>query len=210
MDDFYLNVYSRSSKVTGNMNLHSVHFPNEQNYRFMVDCGLFQGDIENQYLNRYVPFDTKKINSVFITHNHIDHTGMLPILVKQGYEGPIFTTYATYRLIDISLYDGCKINYDIGEQLYSKNDVEDTLAKMVGCRFKTIIKPHKYIHVVMYTNGHLLGAAVLHVKISYPGRDDINLIYTGDYNNKNKFFNVEPVPKKSREANISALFTEST
>lgn len=210
-DDFYVNVYSRSSEVTGNCNLNSVHFPNGKNFRFLVECGLFQGNSEEQYLNQYVPFDAKKISAVFITHNHIDHTGLLPVLVKQGYEGPIFTTYATYRLIDVALYDSCKIrNSDIGEQLYSSIDVENTLAKLVGCRYKTIIKPHKYVHAVFYSNGHLLGSAIVHIKISYPGREDINLIYTGDYNNKNMFFNVESLPKRLTSMKISAIFTEST
>ena len=210
-DDFYVNVYPRSSAVTGNCNLNSVHFPNGKNFRFLIDCGLFQGNNEEQYLNQYVPFDAKKISAVFITHNHIDHTGLLPILVRQGFDGPIFTTYATYRLIDVALYDSCKIrNYDIGEQLYTSKDVENTLSKLVGCRYKTIIKLHKYVHVVMYSNGHLLGATVLHIKISYPGREDINLIYTGDYNNKNMFFNAESLPKRLTGKKIAAIFTEST
>ena len=210
-DDFYVNVYSRSSGVTGSCNLLSIHFPNGKNYRLLVDCGLFQGDESTGYRNHLVPFDAKKINSVFITHNHIDHTGLLPLLVKQGYQNEIFTTYATARLIDVALYDSCKIkNDDIGNSLYSQEDVEKTVGQVVGCRYKTIIKPHKYVHAAMYSNGHLVGAAVIWINIKYPEREDINLIFTGDYNNKNAFFNVETLPKKVRDLKISALFTEST
>lgn len=209
--DYYVDVYSRSSSVTGSCILNSVHFPNGKNFRFLIDCGIFQGGDETGRLNQVIPFDTEKINSVFITHNHIDHIGLLPSLVNQGYEKPIFSTYATNRLIDVALYDSCKIkDCDIGDTLYQKSDVEKTLDLMVGCCYKKIIKPHKNVHVVFYSNGHLVGAAIVLVQISYNGREDINLLFTGDYNNKNLFFNAERLPEKVRNLNIAALFTEST
>lgn len=211
-EDFYVNVYTRSTDVTGSCTLVSVHFPNETNYRFLVDCGMFQGKNEDLHLNEAIPFDTEKINSVFITHNHADHTGLLPLLVNQGFRNsPIFTTYATSKLIDIGLYDSYRINSsEVTGPLYTLQDVEDTLKLLVGCVYKKILKPHKYIHASFFSNGHLLGASVLYVCISYPGREDINLLFTGDYNNKNVFFNVERLPEKIRNSKIAALFTEST
>lgn len=211
-NDFYADVFSRSSSVTGSCTLISIHFPNKKNYRILVDCGVFQGgDTRESILNEVIPFDTKKIDSVFITHNHIDHIGLLPLLVKQGYENPIFTTVGTFRLIDIALYDSCRIkDTSIGETLYTQEDVEKTLDLLVGCSYKNILKPHKHVHVILYPNGHLIGAAIILVKISYPGRDDINLLFTGDYNNKNKFFNVPPLPQKVKSTPITTLFTEST
>jgi len=210
-DDFYVNCYSRSSSVTGNCNLFSVHFPNGKNFRFLVECGLFQGDEGTEYSNHMIPFDTQKINSVFITHNHIDHTGLIPLLVSQGYNNEIFTSYPTARLIDVALYDSCKIrDDDLGLSLYDQEDVEKALSQVVGCRYKTIIKPHKYVHATMFTNGHLVGAVVLLITISYPEREPINLVFTGDYNTKNKFFNVESLPQSVRDLKISAIFSEST
>jgi len=210
-DDFYVNCYSRSSGVTGSCNLLSIHFPNGKNFRVLIDCGLFQGSDDTGYRNYMVPFNAEKIDSVFITHNHIDHTGLLPLLVRQGYQNEIFTTYDTARLIDVALYDSCKIkNDDIGTALYTQEDVGRVIGQIVGCRYKTIIKPHKYVHAIMYSNGHLVGAATIFMNIKYPGRDDINLVFTGDYNNKNVFFNVENLPKRIRDLKISALFTEST
>ena len=209
--DYYVDVYSRSSSVTGSCTLLSVHFPNSKNFRFLVDCGMFQGGDETGKLNQVIPFNTEKINSVFITHNHIDHVGLLPMLVKEGYQNAIFTPYATSRLIDVALYDSCRIkDFTLGDTLYDKSDVEKTLDLIVGSCYKRIMKPHKNVHVVFYSNGHLVGAAIILVQISYPGREDINLVFTGDYNNKNLFFNVEKLPQQVRNLNIAALFTEST
>lgn len=81
--DYYVDVYSRSSSVTGSCTLLSAHFPNGKNFRFLVDCGMFQGGDETGKLNQVIPFNTEKINSVFVTHNHIDHVGLLPLLVKE-------------------------------------------------------------------------------------------------------------------------------
>lgn len=210
-DDLYVSVYTRSPDVSGSCKLFSVHFPNKTNYRFLVDCGMFQGKKENLRFNEMIPFDAEKINAVFITHNHTDHTGLLPLLVQQGFNGPIFTTYATSKIIDIGLYDSCKINSsELTEPLYTSDDVERTLKKIWGCALKREMHPHKNITARFFSNGHLVGAAVLYVTIGYPGYDDINLLFTGDYNNKNAFFNVERLPKYVRNSNIAALFTEST
>ena len=210
-DDFYANVYTRSSGVTGSCNLFSIHFPNKTNYRFLVDCGMFQGKKEDLRLNEMIPFDAEKINAVFITHNHVDHTGLLPLLVQQGFNSNVYTSYATSKIIDMGLYDSCKINSsELSKPLYTSSDVEKILKKICGCALKRVIHPHKYITARFFCNGHLVGAAVLYITISYPGYDDINLLFTGDYNNKNVFFNVERLPKDVRNSNISALFTEST
>lgn len=209
--DFYVEVYSRSSSVTGSCIRCKVHFPNGKSFQFLVDCGLFQGEEGASARNWVIPFDTEEIDAVFVTHNHVDHIGLLPLLVKQGYYNPIFSSYATYNLIDIALYDSAKIvDPQTGYRLYSIEDVEKTLDLMVGCSFKRIIKPHKNVHVVMYPNGHLVGAAIILIQINYAERENINLLFTGDYNNKNMFFNVGPLPETVKNMHLAALFTEST
>ncbi len=207
---FYVEVFSRSSSVTGSCNRFKVHFPNGKTFQFLIDCGLFQGEADASSKNWIIPFDAEEIDAVFVTHNHVDHIGLLPLLVKQGYCNPIFASYGTYQLIDVALYDSCKIrDTTTGYRLYGTEDVDNTLKLMVGCCYKRVIKPHKNIRVVMYPNGHLIGASIILVQISY-AEESINLLFTGDYNNKNMFFHVESLPETVRNMHISALFTEST
>lgn len=210
-EDFYVEAFSRSSSVTPSCNRFKVHFPNGKTFQFLIDCGLCQGEPDASSKNWVIPFDVEEIDSVFVTHNHVDHIGLLPLLVKQGYCNPIFASYATYNLIDVALYDSCKIKDPAtGYRLYNVEDVEKTLKFMVGCCYKRVIKPHKNIKVVMYLNGHLIGAAIILVQISYAERENINLLFTGDYNDKNMFFHVDPLPESVQNMHISSLFTEST
>ena len=207
---FYVDSYLRHAGVTGSSILNSVHWPNGENVRFGLDGGAAQGADNNGFYNCFYPFNSGKINFIILTHGHHDHQGLLPVIVRQGFNGPIYTHYATHNLLGVSLYDSCTIadSYS-GSPLCDKNEVEKTL-DLVGCVTKKILKPHKNIRIVFYSNGHLVGAVITLVVISCPGEEDITLLYTGDYKDTNAFFNVEMPPKSVREMKISAIFCEST
>ena len=79
--------------------------------------------------------------------------------------------------------------------LYSEVDVRKTLDSLKPCQYNETIRPYDNIKVTFLNNGHLIGAALILVQISYTGYEDINLLFTGDYNNKNMFFDVKPIPK---------------
>lgn len=208
---FYVNVYSRHRNVTGSSFLNSVHWPDGRNVRFLVDAGAAQGEDNEKGFNSFFPFNGGKIDFIIVTHDHHDHEGLLPVVVRQGFCGPILTHYATASMMNISLYDSCKIS-DVysGQPLYTTNEVERTLDMLVGCTTKRIMKPSKNIRVVFYSNGHLVGAVLTLIVITCPGEDDITLIYTGDYKQHNIFFNVELPPIDVRAMNISTIFCEST
>lgn len=209
--NFYVDVYSRHKEVTGSCFLNSVHWPDGRNVRFLVDAGATQGKDNNGFYNCFFPFNAGKISFIILTHGHHDHQGLLPVVVRQGFHGPIFTHYATATLMNVSLYDSCTISDPYtNEPLCTRNEVEKTLDLLVGCCTKKIMKPDKNIRIIFYTNGHLVGAVLTLVVITCPGEEDINLIYTGDYKDNNVFFNVEMPPKQVRELQISALFCEST
>lgn len=209
--NFYVNAYSRHGGVTGSCFLLSAHWPDGKNVRFLVDAGAAQGEDNNEYYNCFFPFNAGKIKFIILTHGHHDHQGLLPVVVRQGFRGPIFTHYANSTLMETSLYDSCKIaDAFTNRPLCQRSEVEATLDLIVGCSTKKIIKPEKNIRIVFYTNGHLVGAVLTLVVITCPGEEDINLIFTGDYKDNNIFFNVEMPPRQVRELKISAMFCEST
>ena len=211
--NFYVHLYGRHKGVTGSCFLGSVHFPNKKNVRFLVDCGSFQGSDNLSYLdlNEVIPFDTQKIDFVLITHNHIDHIGLLPLLVKQGYKGPIYITKPGYGLIDIPLNEAWKVNCK-GEvnPSYEIEDVNSVLNQLRGVSFNQKIFPKKNVEVTFFKNGHLVGSSLIEVKFSYPNEEDIRLLFTGDYHYKNLFFNVDKIPIENRKTPYSLVVCEST
>lgn len=210
-DHFYTNRYCRHNKVTGSSYLYSAHWPNGENVRFFVDAGAKQGEDNIGFFNGFYPFNTEKISFGIITHNHFDHTGILPVLVRQGFKGPIFTSYSTANLIDIPLHESATIvDKELDRTIATIDEVEKTLQQIVGCTYKKIIKPYKNITITFFSNGHLVGAVLTLIVITCPGEKEITIIHTGDYKDSNAFFNVEMPPKQVRDLGISNIVCEST
>ena len=88
----------------------SCHFLDFGGFKLLVDCGLFQGGRDIEALNyEPFPFAPADLDAVLVTHGHLDHVGRLPLLVKQGYKGPIYATYATQKITEVILQDSAKI-----------------------------------------------------------------------------------------------------
>ena len=209
----YIHIYSRNDDVTGSCSLVTSHLSNKRTIRFLVDCGAFQGQRDNQnLLNEYVPFNTEKIDFVLVTHTHLDHVGLLPLLVKQGYNKNIFMSFPTYNLIDIPLKDAYRINSkSVNTAIYDKEDLNKTFSLMVGVPFNKILKPVKGVSVIFNKNGHLVGASSIEVIIHNPTGEDIKLLFTGDYKEKNVFFDVGKVQSEDNSSSpYSTIICEST
>jgi len=196
---FYVDLMAVHPEVTGSCNLVIVKFPNGETTRFVVDCGLFQ---EKNYdeLNFKLPFKPENLDFCLVTHNHIDHTGRLPLLFKNAFTRKIYTTEATCKLLPPALNDTLKILTEIAQSqsekaLYTERDVNEVFNNLVGCKFFETVSISDNIKVTFLKNGHLVGSAMILVQISYPEYENINLLFTGDYNNKNIFFDVEDVPE---------------
>lgn len=210
---FYADIMAVSPEVTGSCNLVIVKLPNGESIRFVVDCGLFQEREYDEY-NYSLPFKPQEVDFCLVTHNHVDHTGRLPFLVKSGFSRNIYATKTTCKLLPLALEDSFKVLKDVSKRknqscLYSENDVERTLELLKSCDYNSTTKVNENVKITFLTNGHLIGAALILVQISYPGFEDINLLFTGDYNNKNVFFDVKPIPKWILDLPIT-IIQEST
>lgn len=197
----YVDIMALHKEVTGSCMLVIVKFPDGRTKKLVVDCGLFQESTYSE-LNRTLPFDCTTIDHVFVTHNHVDHTGRLPFMVKNGYRGPIHMAETTTKLVPLALEDSYKVLKNKAKmanepQLYTDSDVEETLRLVKGYPYEKTIKLDENIRVTFFMNGHLPGAAVILLQIKYheynKHHEDINLLFTGDYNNKNIFFPVRPI-----------------
>lgn len=208
---FCVRRYCRHDLVTGSNYLYSVDWPDGENVWFFCEAGAKQGEDDIGFYNGFFPFNAKKLSFGIVTHNHFDHVGLLPVIVRQGFTGPIFTSYSTANLIDIALYDSAKItDKNLNQTIATIDEVEKTLGQIVGCTYKKRIKPHKNITITFFSNGHLVGAVVTLIVITCPGEEPITILHTGDYKDQNVFFNVELPPKQVRNLNISNIVCEST
>lgn len=209
----YLDIMACHPEVTGSCFLCVLKLPNRETLKFVVDCGLFQ---EKDYdaLNEELPFDCNEISFVFVTHNHVDHTGRIPFLYKRGYSGKVYCSSKTKVLLPLALKDSQKVLADVFKRkhqktLYSANDVETALNNVVGVEFNQKKQLTPNISVTFLENGHLIGAAMILIEINYPGEEPINVLFTGDYNNKNEFLNLSEIPTQVKNLRLSVVI-EST
>lgn len=187
--------------VTGSKFL--VHYDGT---RILIDCGMFQGLKELRVLNwADLPFNPKDIDAVMLTHAHLDHCGALPLLVKQGFKGPIYCTEPTLELTKIILLDSAKIQEEDAEYankkgfskhhpalaLYSTADVEKTLPLLKPLRFHEEFSVGA-LKFKFFAAGHILGASSVLVS-----NDKKSVYFSGDLgrNNDPLMWPPEPPPE---------------
>ncbi len=156
-------------------------------YKFIVDQGMYQGpDVEER---NFLPFefDPKEIDFMLLTHAHLDHVGLIPKLVKHGFEGPIFATLHTKQLSEVILPDSAKIqegNYVMGipwkhsgviEVVYNARDVEKALTQYQTVGYDSEFEPVPGVTVTYKKVGHILGAASIEIEI-----DGKIIVFSGD------------------------------
>ena len=179
----------------------SMHLVRTGTTTFLVDCGLYQGKRKEAFeINRtYDLFDPMEVDFIILTHAHIDHSGNLPTLVKNGFKGKIYSTFATRDLVSIMLRDSAHIQEkDIEyvnkkrqkkgqnpfEPLYSQKDVIDALKLFVSINYHHEFEITPDIKLTFVDAGHILGSAVSHLLIKENGKE-INLGFSGDLGRPN-------------------------
>jgi metallo-beta-lactamase family protein len=178
----------------------SCHHVETGSTQFLVDCGMFQGGIQETKLNRDdFSFDPAKLDFVILTHCHIDHSGRLPLLVKKGFTGKIFMTPPTKDLVEILLHDSAKIQLaelqktedeeiDPEDLLYTDEDVFNTIQYFYPLEYEET-HTEGAVTFTYHNAGHLLGSA--YVKILM---EDKTYVFSGDLGHKHSLLQNPPVP----------------
>lgn len=213
----YLDIMACHNEVTGSCFLCVLRLPDREKVKFLVDCGLFQGNEKEDEILRYnedFPFDASEISFVLVTHNHTDHVGRLPLLVKKGFVGKIYASKGTQILLPNSLFDSeshLTENYKRRhlKPIYNEKDVKDTISRVQGIEYNKKIKATPNISVTFYENAHIPGAAMIFVEIECRDEEPINLFFTGDYASHNDFLDISPIPEDVLNKRIN-IVTECT
>lgn len=220
----FLDLSDEKNGVTGTSQLFDVHFPEKvygangytNNISFIGDCGTIQGEENEEELNASFNYDVSKPEFAFLTHAHFDHYGRFPLAIKQGFQGPIFTTYVTKTFLTQVFLDDC---LRIEQRYAKKNGIEPNYAEshvakmnsyMISCAYHKRIQYNDNICIYFFDNGHVPGAAVVLIQISCPGYEEINIVVSGDYNDHNTFFKVNPLPEWVYQLPNLIIIIEST
>lgn len=189
-------------------------------FNLLVDCGLFQGLKDLRLRNwENLPIEDSNIDAVVLTHAHLDHSGYLPRLVKEGFNGPIFCTHATADLLKLLLLDSAKLQeeeadfarkkgyskHDNPQPLYNTHDVEAALPLVKSYPFNKVHQINGRLGVKFHYAGHILGASSVEIIIQGNNQEK-RLVFSGDIGRQN-----DPIlypPKTPPKADV--LFVEST
>ncbi len=188
-----LTFYGAVAGVTGSMYLLQT-----DSSTLLLDCGLFQGRREEEEANQQpLPFKVSQIDAVVLSHAHLDHSGRLPLLVAEGYSGPIYMTRPSCDLIEVLLKDAASLQERDAEwenkrlrragkeeiePLYRLEDVEETLSYCQGLRYYQRFSITEGIEVRFTDAGHILGSAIVELFISEGGAEK-KLVFSGDLGN---------------------------
>lgn len=211
-----LKFFGAVRSVTGSM--HMIEVGKEQ---VLLECGLFQGHRkEAEQKNRNLPLDPKKVTGCVLSHAHIDHSGNLPNLVKNGYKGRIHATPATADLAKFMLLDSAYLQQKDAdyvnekrsdpseppvEPIYNKEDVDETNRRFTLVDYKEEFSPAPGVRAWFYDAGHILGSAVTVYEVEEGGRK-VRIGFTGDLGRPATPILRDP----QRLPNIDYLICEST
>ena len=180
-------------EVTGSCTLLEINGRN-----FLVDCGMEQG--KDEFENVPLPISASSVDVVFLTHAHIDHSGLLPKLYKDGFKGKIYSTEVTASLCDIMLRDSAHIHETEAawetkkalrnggkavEPIYTTEDAIGALKLFIPCKYNEIYRVCEEVSIRFTDIGHLLGSACIEVWLE-DGDTSKKIVFSGDVGNLNQ------------------------
>lgn len=185
-----LQFIGAARQVTG-----SCHLLSTSTTRILLDCGMYQGSAGTEASNRQpFPFDPRSIDAVVLSHAHLDHSGLLPRLVHQGFGGPIYATPPTRDLLELLLKDAAflaqkdidwenrqreRAGRPLLEPIYTMDDVVETMTRVHTLEFDTPLRIGDELELRFVEAGHILGAAAVDLRIDEDGRRR-RLVFSGD------------------------------
>jgi len=212
-----------AGEVTGSRHAVEVSLAGRVRH-FMVDYGMFQGGREATNKNlEPLPINPKDLEFVVLTHAHIDHSGLLPRLCAQGFTGPIYCTKASYELLKILLPDSAHLQFadleraerkvkqgkwhgEMPVALYSKEEVEMTLAQFEPLDYGQILELAPGLTLEFRNAGHILGSAIAVIDIQEDGAQKKRCVFSGDIGMKGKVL----MPDPDLIAQADVIVVEST
>ncbi len=205
-----ISFHGAAQTVTGSKHVISL----KNGKKILLDCGLFQGKgQESDNLNRFWGFQPEEIDYMILSHAHIDHTGLIPKLVKDGYRGKVYCTPATYDVSAILLQDSANIQeQDIRQvnkrrkakgqpplyPLYTQEDAKTALSRFETHPYKSPFMLDENIEVTFTDAGHILGSAVVSIRIKEAGEVK-KICFTGDLGRYNNRILVSPQPAEQAD-----------
>jgi metallo-beta-lactamase family protein len=212
-----ITFYGAAQEVTGSC--HLLEAPGLG--RILLDCGMHQGgDAVERIQDEQFAFDPASIDAVVLSHAHLDHSGMLPRLCKEGFSGPIYCTRATADLLEIMLKDSVGLylrdlertnlrnsrrGKPLLEPIYTQDDVEAVLALCRGHRYTESIPLGEGGSLCFYDAGHILGSAIVEICLQDKGQEK-RLVFSGDLGKADSV--LMNVPARPGKADV--LLVEST
>ncbi|MEI6361040.1 MAG: MBL fold metallo-hydrolase [Actinomycetes bacterium] len=209
----YLTFLGAAGTVTGSKTCIDIGA-----HRFLVDCGLFQGPREVRTRNwEPFPINPTNIDSVVLTHAHLDHCGYLPALVRDGFTGPVYCSPNTASLVPIILRDSARLQeedaafarkkgysrHDQPAALYDSEDAERSIALLHPVEFGTVFTPCQGATARLDMGGHILGSSIATITDDSTGHA---VVFSGDLGRGNHPLLRNPAPP----SDASAIVVEST
>lgn len=209
-----------AGEVTGSAHLLTLN----DGTRILLDCGMFQGSREWEQHNNEWLFDPADIGCLVLSHAHIDHSGRIPQLVRDGFRGPIHATHATRSLCSIMLLDSARIQEKDAEHynkrqlrkskhergnlrtpLYTTKDADQAMNLFRSYGYDKWVRIHDDVEILFRDAGHILGSASVTLRIRENGRI-ITLGFSGDVGRPNRPILRDPQPMPE----VDYLICEST
>lgn len=196
-----LTFWGAAHEVTG-----SCHMITVAGHHFLIDCGMEQGP--DLYENQEINVSPSDIDFILLTHAHIDHSGLIPLMCKKGFKGEIISTFATADLCSIMLKDSAHIqefeaewrnrkrkraDMPFYEPLYTMEDALAAISLFHPCDYDTIIDISENVSIRFTDIGHLLGSSAIEIWLKEDG-EERKIIFSGDVGNTDQPILKDPTP----------------